>query len=371
MRVAFVHDWLNGMRGGERVLETLCEEFPDAPIHTLIHERGRVSDTINAHAIHTSWFQRWRLARRRYRWLLPLMPGAAAGLRPRDADIVVSLSHCVAKGATIPHGVPHLCYCFSPMRYIWDQFDQYIGEHTGRRWMRPLVNLWRPRLQRWDVRAAQRVTRFIAISEHVARKVMLCYKRDASVLYPPVNTDLFTPGDEAVGDHFLVVSAMVPYKRVDLAIRAANQTGLPLRVVGEGPEWENLARLAGPTVEMVGWLPDDALRHEYRTCRALLFPGEEDFGLVPLEAHACGRPVIALRRGGVCESVIDGETGLFFDEQTPESLSEAVRRFDQGAWDSARCRARAEEHSPARFRHAFRAEMERLVEAASREQENR
>ncbi|NUP90809.1 MAG: glycosyltransferase [Candidatus Sumerlaeia bacterium] len=364
MRVAFIHDWLNGMRGGERVLEVLCEEFPGAPIHTLIHEAARVSPAINAHEIHTSWFQRWRFARRRYRWLLPLMPRAAAGLRPEGVDAVVSLSHCVAKGASIPRGVPHLCYCFTPMRYVWDQFDQYIGGHTGGRWLRPALSLWRPRLQRWDVESARQVTQFIAISEHIARKIALFYGREAKVIHPPVNTEHFTPGEpSAAQDHYLVASALVPYKRVDLAIRAANLAGFRLRVVGEGPEFAALARLAGPTVEMTGWVTDERLREEYRACRALLFTGEEDFGLVPLEAHACGRPVIALRRGGVTESVVDGITGLFFDQQTPEALAGAVARFERRAWDPAACRARAEQFGPERFRRAMRAEIEHLVEA--------
>jgi glycosyltransferase involved in cell wall biosynthesis len=381
MRIALVHDWLNGMRGGERVLEALCEEFPDAPIFTLIHEPKRVSAKINAHPIATSWFQRVPLARRKYRWLLPLMPGAIERLAPRDVDAVISLSHCVAKGVRVPPGVPHLCYCFTPMRYIWDQFDQYIGPHTGRRWARPLVNLFRPRLQRWDVRAARQVTRFLAISEHVARKILLYYQREAEVLYPPVNTEFFTPGSpQSRIEHreskidslspipyplspipYLVVSALVPYKRVDLAIRAANCAGFPLRVVGEGPEWANLARMAGPTVQMLGWVSDERLRDEYRGCRALLFPGEEDFGLVPIEAMACGTPVIAYRRGGVTESVIDGETGLFFDAPAPEPLEEAIRRFEARAWDPAKCRAQAERFSAAEFRRRFRQEVDRII----------
>ena len=361
MKVALIHDWLNGMRGGERVLETLCEEFPDAPIHTLIHEPERVAAAINAHPIHTSWLQRTALTRRWYRWLLPLMPHAVAGLRPEGVDAVVSLSHCVAKGATIPPGVPHLCYCFTPMRYIWDQLDQYIGDHTGRGWVRPLVNLWRPRLQRWDVRAARRVTKFVAISEHVARKIQLFYGCEADVIYPPVNTDFFTPGDEPAGDHFLVCSAMVPYKRIDLAVDAANRAGFKLRIAGEGPEWESLTRRAGPTVEFLGRISDVELRRELRSCRALLFPTEEDFGIVPLEAMACGRPVIAHGKGGARETVVDRETGLFFPEQTPESLIEAMEAFASMDWDPAKCRAQAERFGQGRFRREFREALENLV----------
>ncbi|MBN1478170.1 glycosyltransferase [Candidatus Sumerlaeota bacterium] len=365
MRVALIHDWLNGMRGGERVLETLCREFPEAPIFTLLHEPDRVSDAINAHPIHTSWFQRLGPLRRRYRWLLPLMPRAVAGLRPRGVDAVISLSHCVAKGASVPEGVPHLCYCFTPMRYIWDQFDQYIGEHTGRRWLRPLVRLWRPRLQRWDVRTAARVTRFVAISEHIADKIRRFYGREAAVLPPPVNTDFFTPGSDPPGDHLFVCSALVPYKRIDLAVRAANLAGLRLRIAGEGPEWETIARLTGPTVEMLGRISDEQLREEYRRCRALIFPGEEDFGLVPLEAHACGRPVVALRRGGVTESVVEGQTGVFFEEQTPEALAEAIGRLTSQPWDPIACRARAEEFRLDRFVERFREELDRTVAEAA------
>ncbi len=363
MRVAFVHDWLNGMRGGERVLETLCEEFPDAPIHTLIHEPDRISPTINRHPIHTSWIQRHAWARRRHRWLLPLMTGAVAGLRPRDVDLVVSLSHCVAKGATVPDGVPHLCYCFSPMRYIWDQTDQYIGSHTGRRWLAPVVALLRPGLRRWDVRTAQRVTTFVAISEHIAAKIRRFYGREARVIHPPVDTEFFTPGEDDPGDHCLVVSAMVPYKRVDLAIRAAALGGFRLRVVGDGPERAALARLSRghSNVEFTGWVSDEELRREYRRCRALLFPGEEDFGLVPLEANACGRPVVALRAGGAKETILERETGLLFDHQTPEAIAEAVRELDGHRWDPARCTARAQEFNQARFRRRMREAMEEVV----------
>jgi glycosyltransferase involved in cell wall biosynthesis len=362
MRVAFIHDWLNGMRGGERVLEALCREFPDAPIYTLLHEPGRVSPAIEAHPITTSWFQRLPgPLRRRYRHLLPLMPRAAASLRPGHVDLVISLSHCVAKGATVPESVPHLCYCFSPMRYIWDQFDQYIGAHTGRRWMKPLVRAFTPGLRQWDVKTAQRATEIIAISEHIAQKTERFWGRRAGVIYPPVDTDHFTPDGQPPGDHFFLCSAMVPYKRVDLVVEAANRSGFPLRIAGEGPEYSSIARMAGPTVTLLGRISDDALRGEYRRARALLFPGEEDFGITPLEAHACGRPVIALRRGGVRESVVEGETGLFFDQQSPEALIEAVRRFGERAWDLDRCRARAEEFSLTRFRREFREAAERLL----------
>lgn len=364
MRVALIHDWLNGMRGGERVLEVLCREFPDAPIHTLIHERDLVSDTINAHPIKTSWFQRHRWARKRYRWLLPLMPGAVKGLRPRDVDAVISLSHCVAKGVPVPPGIPHLCYCFTPMRYIWDQLDQYVGGHTGHGWVRPLVKLWRPRLRRWDIATAQRLTRILTLSDHIADKIKRFWGCEARVVPPPINTAHFTPSKAPPGEHYLVASAMVPYKRIDLAIRAANEAKLPLRVVGEGPEIGALRQLAGPTVTFTGWVTDDQLRDEYRACRALLFPGEEDFGLVPVEAMACGRPVIALRVGGVLETVVEGETGLFFDRQTPASLIDAVRRFETMTFDPAMCRARAERHTPEAFQKTIREEIELLVKAS-------
>jgi glycosyltransferase involved in cell wall biosynthesis len=351
VRVALVHDWLTGMRGGEKVLEVLCELFPDADIFTLVHRPGSVSPGIERHRIHTSIIQRLPLAGRLYRRYLPLFPFAIEQFDLDGYDLVISSSHCAAKGVVPPGRARHLCYCHSPMRYAWDQFDAYFGpERVGRlahRWVyRPLL----ARLARWDASTAHRVDRFLANSRHVAGRIRRYYDREASVLYPPVDTVFYHPGDVSPEGHFLIVSALVPYKQIDLAIAACAQIGAPLRIAGSGPERRRLEAHAGPDTTFLGWLSDEAIRQEYRRAAAVILPGEEDFGIVPLEAQACGRPVIALGRGGALDTVLDGETGVLFAEPTAPSLAEALERASTLTFDGARVRAHAEQFSRERFR---------------------
>ncbi len=346
LRVALAHDWLTGMRGGERVLELLCAQFPGAPIHTLICNPAAVTAAIRAHPIRTSWLQRVPRVMQYYRYGLPLFPAAMERFPPPAADLVISTSHCVAKALRTRPGTPHLCYCFTPMRYAWVFYTEYFGGHPLKKMLlQPL--LWR--LRRWDRRVAQRVTRFVAISEHVRQRIRACYGREADVVYPPINIDFFTPGATASEPFDLIVSALVPYKRLDLAVRAYGQLGFPLKIVGTGTEAGRLQALAGAHVEFLGWQPDPVIRDLYRRCRCLVFPGEEDFGLVPLEAQACGRPVVAYGRGGVRESVADGISGVFFDEQTEAALLDAVARCSQAAWDGAAIRRHAARFGPDRF----------------------
>ncbi len=295
LRVALVHDWLTGMRGGEKCLEVLCRAFPDATLYTLIHRRGSLSPTIESMNIRTSSLQKVPGVFRWYRHLLPVMPLAAKGWRPRDVDLVISLSHCVAKAVVPPPGVAHICYCFTPMRYAWQGRDTYLESWSDRPLRRLLARRLLSRLRRWDRATASRVSHFVAISETVRRRISRCYRRDSRVIQPPVNVEFYTPtiGANSRSEDYLVVSALVPYKRIDQAVIACSQSGRRLIVIGEGPERPRLEASAASSVQFLGWQPDDVIRDHYRRCKALLFPGDEDFGIVPIEALACGMPVIA------------------------------------------------------------------------------
>jgi glycosyltransferase involved in cell wall biosynthesis len=346
MRVALIHDWLNGMRGGEKILEVLCELFPDAVIHTLLCDRSRLSPAISKMEIKTSLLQRLPLARSKYRYYLPVFPRLIERFNFEGFDLVISTSHCVAKGAIPSLGALSICYCLTPMRYVWYFGDEYFS-HWG--WKRRLLAPAFEYLKRWDVASSQRVDLWIAISEHVAARVQKIYNKRAEVIYPPVNAAFFTPGGK-LGDYYLIVSALVPYKRIDIAIRAFNEAGLRLKIVGEGPQRKRLQAMAGPGVEFLGWKTDAEVRDLYRGCRAFIFPGEEDFGITPLEAQACGRPVIAYGKGGALETVREGETGVFFFEQTPEALAEAVRKFALLKFDAHLSRANAMRFDRAEFK---------------------
>ena len=353
MRVALIHDWLTGMRGGEKVLEVLCNLYPDADLFTLFHIRGSVSPAIERHRIITSYVQHLPLAGRHYRKYLPLFPSAIERFDLDGYDLVISSSHCAAKAVVPPPRARHLCYCHSPMRYAWDQFDAYFGpERVGpvaSRWVyRPVLD----RLARWDAATAVRVHRFVANSAHVAGRIRRYYNRDATIVYPPVDTVFYQPAPVSPESHFLIVSALVPYKRIGVAIEACRRLGAPLRIVGDGPDREELERSAGPAVQFLGRLSDEQIRDEYHRARAVILPGEEDFGIVPVEAQACGRPVVALARGGALETVIDGDTGVLFDAPSADSLAAALDRAARTTFDPARLRTHAERFS--RERHAAR-----------------
>jgi glycosyltransferase involved in cell wall biosynthesis len=347
-RVGLCHDWLTGMRGGERVLEILGEGFPRARLYTLLHRPEAVSEVINDRPISTSFLQRLPGIHRYYRGFLPLMPLAIRSLEMYDADLLISTSHCVAKGLRPAHRrTRHLCYCFTPMRYAWLFHEEYFGANRLKRAaLAPLLAA----LRRWDLAASDRVDSFVAISRAVRDRIRTFYGREASVVYPPANTDYFTP-DGAPPDAFdLVVSALVPYKKIDLAVEAYRS--LPdrqLRIIGAGTEYRRLRARAPANVQFLGRLDDAEVRGHLRRCRLLVFPGEEDFGIVPVEAMACGRPVVAFGRGGVTETVVHARTGLFFAEQTPAALADAVAQAALTHWDAEEIRRRAEEFSIPRF----------------------
>jgi glycosyltransferase involved in cell wall biosynthesis len=325
-RVAIVHDWLNGMRGGEKTLAAILELFPQADIFTLLLDREKISAAIRKRKITTSFIQHMPLAQSKYRHFLPLFPTAVASFDLSGYDLVISTSHCVAKGARSPDSALDICYCFSPMRYVWVFQEEYFGQNRLKKLaLAPIL----AGLRRWDKRSCDRVDHFVAISRTVANRIARFYGRESTVIYPPVDTDFFLPVERG-GDFFLIVSALVPYKRIDVAIRAFNKLRLPLVIIGDGPEYRRLKRMAGENVSFRGWVTDSDVREAYQCCRALIFPGIEDFGLTPVEAQACGKPVIAFGQGGVRESVWHGVTGIFFREQSVEALLDAVRAF-QGA----------------------------------------
>ena len=328
-RIAIAHDWIVRMRGGEKCLEALCELYPDAEIFTLVHRPGSATSAIERHRIHTSFLQHVPAARNRHQIFLPLFPPATASLRPKGFDCLVSVSTAIAKSVRTPPETLNICYCNTPMRYVWDQYGEYFGPGRASAPVRAAMRILRGPLQRWDLRTAAYPHWFIGNSRNVQERIERTYRRPAEIIYPPVETGRFAVSATDEG-FYLVVSALVPYKRIDLAVRAAAGTGERLIVVGEGQELERLRALAGPTVEFVGWRSDAEIRDYYSRCRAVLFPGEEDFGIVPVEAMATGKPVLAFARGGALETVVErgeGRTGVLFKEQAVASVVEGMRRL--------------------------------------------
>ena len=349
------------MRGGEKVLLSLARLFPDAPIFTLLHVKGSLCPELEAREIHTTFVQRLPGVATRYREYLPLFPAAAATIDLAGFDLVISSSHCVAKGVKPARGALHLCYCHTPMRYVWDRYDDYFGPGRVRGPVRFVIPLVARRLRRWDVATAPRVHRFVANSRHVAGRIQRYYGRDSKVIPPPVDTGFFTPAaDPRPGSYDLVISALAPYKRIDLILDAYRGTGRPLKIVGTGPEESHLRRRLPPEASLVGRVDDETLRELYRGCRAVVMAGVEDFGIVPVEAMACGRPAVVFAEGGGPESVVPGETGVLFHEPTAACLRAAVDSLAGMRFNIATLRARAEAQS----RDVFEARVRDFVEMA-------
>jgi glycosyltransferase involved in cell wall biosynthesis len=353
-RTALVHHWLTGMRGGEKVLEALCELLPDADLFTLVCDPAQISDRLRRHAIRTSFIQSLPFGRRRFRAWLPLFPLAAEQFDLSGYDLVISSDASVIKGVLTPPTTPHVCYCHSPPRYLWDMYHLYRREEAGRlqRWLMPPVAHY---LRLVDHLAAQRVDHFVANSRAVAGRISRHYRRSSRVIYPPVETAWFGGVQRRPAEHYLFVGQLVAYKKADLAIRALGAMGRPLVVVGDGPQRRRLEASAPPCVRFAGRVDDSALRDEYGRCRALIFPNEEDFGIVPVEAQAAGVPVIALGKGGALETVVDGVTGLHFTEATVAGLQDAIHRFETAgaAWDPQACRDNARRFDRAVFLRAM------------------
>ena len=364
MKVALVHDWLTGMRGGEKCLEVFCELYPDADLYTLVYVPENVSATIRRMDVRTSWLNGLPAAPRYFRYLLPLFPDAVARWDLSHYDLILSSSHCVAKGV-LPHHALHVAYIHTPMRYVWDLHDAYFAGESGSVMSRVGLSMFRSYLQKWDVKSTARVDYLIAISSNIAAKIQRLYGRKAKVIYPPVDVGRFYIS-RAVESFYLIVSALVPYKRIDLAVEAFNALQLPLRIVGSGPLRRSLEQRAKSNIEFLGWLDDAKVAELYASCQALIFPGEEDFGIVPLEAQASGRPVIAFKRGGLLETVIGMEespsnpTGIFFGEQNAESLIAAVRLYERNRDRFVPDRIRA--HARRFGRESFKQEIAQYID---------
>jgi glycosyltransferase involved in cell wall biosynthesis len=347
MKVAVIHDWLTGMRGGEAVLEAILDALPDAELFTLFHFKGSVSPKIESRTIHTSSLQRIARRIKDYRRLLPLFPRAVRQFDLRPFDLIVSSSHCVAKSVNA-RGKPHLCYCHTPMRYVWDRFDDYFPKSN--RITRAAARVVAARLRNWDAQTASEVTKFLANSEFVRQRISAYYNRDAEVVHPFVD-EAFLKAPFAGGrdDYHVIVSALVPYKRIDLAI----ESGRRLLIIGSGPLRRKLERRAPPNVELLGSVERDRIVERLSRARSLILPGIEDFGITPLEAMAVGTPVVALRAGGVLDSVVEGRTGIFFDRQDVPSLRKALDEVESREWDRGVLRAHAAQFSRGRFTEKF------------------
>jgi glycosyltransferase involved in cell wall biosynthesis len=360
MRVAIIHYWLVGMRGGEKVIEALCEMYPQADIFTHVYVPEMVSDRIRQHRIIPTFINSLPRARRMYRTYLPLMPLALEQLDLRGYDLVISSESGPSKGIIAPSDALHVCYCHTPMRYIWNMYHDYRSSAglVTRLMMPPLSHY----LRMWDVTSAMRVDSFVANSATVARRIHRCYGADSVVIHPPVDTNAFSiAAASELGDYYLMAGELVSYKRPDLAVRAFNDMRLKLVVIGGGEMLDEVRRIAGPTVTVMGSQPFDVLKQHYARCRALIFPGEEDFGMVPVEAMASGRPVVAFGRGGATETVADGLTGVFFTEQTAEAISSAVRRLADLTIDSEKIAAHADQFGREQFLRKMRSHIDGLL----------
>lgn len=325
MKIAIVHDWLSGMRGGEKVLETMFELFPEAELYTLFHMKGSVSPLIEQRKIHTSFINHFPLLKSHYRYYLPFFPTAIQNLTIENVDLVISSSHCVAKGIRIQKNIPHICYCYTPMRYLWALPDLYFKR--DKKITNLFFSFFSQRLKAWDLSSNDNVDHFIGISRYISQRIKRYYDREAEVIYPPVDINQFFISSN-IKNYYLIVSALVPYKRVDLAILAFNKLGYSLVIVGRGPEEKRLKKIAHSNISFLGWQSQQTLPKLLSECKAFIFPGEEDFGIAPLEAMACGRPVIAYAKGGALETVTP-QTGIFFHEQTEASLISAVQIYER------------------------------------------
>jgi len=367
VRVAVVHHWFVTRGGGERVAECIASLFPEAEIFTLVARAEGIPSTFAGRKLHTSFLQKIPLGTSHHRHLMPLYPRATETLDLRGFDLVISSDSGPVKGVRIDPGAVHVCYCHSPMRYLYDGYESYRAQMGGL--VRTVFTASADRLRQWDLQAAQRVTWFLANSRYVAERIERIYGRESVVLHPPIDLQL-ARSVAAPGSHYLCAGRLVGYKRTELMIQACQRLGRTLRVAGTGPELAKLQRMAGPETTFLGSLSDEQLWQEYAECRALLFAADEDFGMVPLEAQACGRPVIAYGAGGSLETVVgtgSKPTGLYFESQTVESLEGGIRRFeaDESRFDAARCRAWAAEFSTPMFLEAMRAFIVSKVPAAA------
>jgi glycosyltransferase involved in cell wall biosynthesis len=367
MNVAIVHEWLTNFGGSERCVQAMAEVFPDAPIYTAIWDQERVPQFKDRNVI-TSFLQRMPGSKRHHAFYLNLMPMAFERFDFREFDVVLSSSHACAKGVVTLPTTPHVCYCHTPTRYLWDFWHSYIRDPSYFGSLNFLVKRLAPfaatYLRLWDRAAADRVDHFIANSAFIAERIRKYYRRESEVVYPPVDVDMFSISPQ-VDDYYLVLSRLIPYKKVDIAVEAFNQLGLPLKVAGEGPEYKHLSKIAHANIEFLGGVTEVEKINLLARCRGFVFPAEDDFGIVPVEAMASGRPVIAYGRGGALETVIEGKTGTFFYEQTAACLLEAVKRFASIPFDPGSIRAQAERFRREAYKQKIKAIVERAYEQKS------
>jgi glycosyltransferase involved in cell wall biosynthesis len=358
LKLAIVHDYLNQMGGAERVLKVLHEVYPDAPIFTSIYEPALVDPAFRRMDIRTTFMQRLPFVHRHHQPFLPLFPFAFESMDLRAYDVVLSMSSAWSKSVLTRPDTCHICYCLSPMRFAWSFLDYAAGERFSR--LQPVLLPLLMALRAWDVASATRVDHFIGISTHINQRIRKYYRREAALIHPPVDTTPLTHAVSGAGDdgYFLVVSRLVPYKRIDLAIQACNQLRAPLKIVGVGRDLARLRAMAGPTIEFVGWVDDAAKLRYLQRCRAFLFPAEEDFGVAPVEALAAGRPVVAFAAGGALDVVVEGKTGLFFRRQNPNALAAVLERVPEYRWDPHALSLHASQFDTG----AFKTKLRRFVE---------
>ncbi len=367
MKVAIVHDWLVNYGGGERVVEQMLALYPDADIYTLVYDKGKMASHFPPEKVHTSFLQKIPCASKLYTKFLKFMPKAFESFDLSGYDLVLASSSSCAKGVITAPTVPYLAYIHTPMRYAWDLYFAYL-KRSGLL-TRFFMKRWIPGIRQWDYLSSQRIDTIICNSRYIARRIQKFWHRDAKVIHPPVDTERLTPNGKESEDFYIVFSRFVSYKRIDVAIQACGELGRKLIVIGSGSEEKHLkafaASFAGSSITFTGRLPDDKVADFLQRCRALIFCAEEDFGIIPVEAQACGRPVIAYGKGGALETVVDGKTGIFFDGQDSQSLKEAMLRFEalaeQGIFKAQDIAAHAQQFSASRFRTQLKAQIDETV----------
>lgn len=357
MKIAIVTDWLTNYGGAESVISAFHDLFPEAPIYTTIYEPRKMRELGKLKNVHTTYLQ--KLPVKKHQWLLSLMPTAVEMIDLDDFDLVLSSCHSVSKGVVTKPETLHISYCHTPMRYAWESWDFETRLKKFPRLLHPSIRKQIKKIREWDYCAAQRVDKYIANSSHIGGQIKKYYERESEVIYPPVHTEKFKPVSSPTEDYYFSVGRLIPYKKFDLLVQTFNELGLPLKIAGTGPDLGKLKAMAKPNVEVLGYVDDKKLVNLYANCKGFLFPQIEDAGIVPLEAMSCGRPVIALNRGGSLDTMIDGKTGVLFDEQTVESLSKAIQRFEKMKFDSKVIRKHAEQFDVEHFKKKILAHIEK------------